>query len=175
VVAVSQANKNGRWILSAITIDINNCQDVLPVDDEQLRKTVEYVLRSQEVTGRAIVSLAIVDDETIKRLKEEYFQISQVSDVVSFDLRDDGSISGSAEDGPAELDCEVVVNAQRALAVARQYATSPDGELNLYVVHGLLHQLGFDDKEPQQGRAMHEKENQLLEGLGFGSVFGSVR
>jgi probable rRNA maturation factor len=148
---------------------------VLLVNDEQLRKTVEYVLRDQDVTGRAIVSLAIVDDETIKRLKEEYFQISQVSDVISFDLRDDEAISNLAEDEPAELDCEVVVNAQRALAVARQYGTSPEGELNLYVVHGLLHQLGFDDKEPQQGRTMHEKENQLLEGLGFGSVFGSVR
>ena len=44
-------------------------------------------------------------------------------------------------------------------------------ELLLYVVHGTLHLLGFDDQRPEDARAMHKKEDQLLSELGHGFVY----
>ena len=130
-------------------------------DRRGLTEIVEYVLKSEQVTG-GTVSVAIVGDEDICRLKEKYFGSAVVTDVISFDLRDDS-------DG--QPDCEVVVNAQRAERLAEQNGTGRFGELSLYVVHGLLHQLGYDDKTQQDAQRMHLREDELLNELGFGNVF----
>ena len=129
-------------------------------DRTRLTEFVEYVLKSEQA-ATGTVSLAIVGDEDICRLKEKYFGTAVVTDVISFDLRDNA-------DGPP--DCEVVVNAQRAELVARQNGTDRFAELSLYVIHGLLHQLGYDDKTQQDSQRMHLREDELLSELGFGKV-----
>ena len=175
--------------MNQLKVTITNEQDAMDVDADQLRRTVTRVFES--VKGPAAwVNLAVLDDQAIRTLKEEFFGQSIVTDVISFDLRDDqddlpgdpselcaGDRNGGDDqnDMPeqASPDFEIVVNAQRALAVAGD-ATRAAGELNLYVVHGLLHQLGYDDQEPTQAQAMHEMEDQLLDGLGFGRVFSEA-
>jgi probable rRNA maturation factor len=152
--------------LSKINIDISDHQKFLSIDRPQLCKTVKHVLRHLAVKDAA-VSLAVVDNQTIRRLHAGFLDNPEVTDVLSFDLHDDHHNS-SAE---LNLDCEVIVNAQRALEVAQDRRSVPLAELNLYVVHGLLHQLGFDDQLPEQAEKMHQKEDQLLAELGFGKVY----
>ena len=188
--------------MNEIEIGISDNQDTLEIDRAKLRRTVEYVLGQickNESTGNAgvspapyhvnksvgenestdgnessagnapaSVSLAIVDDGKISKLKEQYFGIAEVTDVISFDLRD--NIKGE----PEFPDCEIVVNAQCAVREASRRDGDPQAELNLYVVHGLLHQLGYDDQTEQQAEIMHKKEDQLLEELGFGTVYGGT-
>lgn len=144
-------------------------RDNFKIDHADLKRTIEHVLHNQQITSGSI-SLAIVDDQAIMQLKEKYFGISATTDVVSFDLSDRFN-----QPPRPELDCEVVVNAQKALEVAEQRQTDLRAELNLYVVHGLLHQLGYDDHTEQQAQAMHQREDQLLSELGFGKVFNSAR
>lgn len=134
-------------------------------DRPRLTEIVEYVLKSERAPG-GTVSLAIIGDEAICRLKKKYFGTAAVTDVISFDLRD-------KSDEP--LDCEVVVNAQRARQVAQQSGIDWLAELSLYVVHGLLHQLGYNDKTQQDSQRMHLREDKLLSELGFGKVFGESR
>ena len=178
--------------LSEIEISISDNQDILEIDQTKLRRTVEYVLgqiRGNESVGEsesargnestdgnessagsatAAVSLAIVDDGKISKLKEQYFGAAEVTDVISFDLRD------NTKGGREFPDCEIVVNAQCAAREASRRNVDPQAELNLYVVHGLLHQLGYDDQTEQQAKIMHKKEDQLLEELGFGTVYGGT-
>ena len=172
--------------LSEIEIGISDNQDTLEIDQAKLRRTVEYVLGQicgngsvggNESTGGnessagnapTAVSLAIVDDGKISKLKEQYFGAAEVTDVISFDLRD--NIKGERE----FPDCEIVVNAQCAAREASRRSGDPQAELNLYVVHGLLHQLGYDDQTDRQAEIMHKKEDQLLEELGFGTVYGGT-
>ncbi len=111
------------------------------------------------------VSIALVDDEAISRLKNEYFGRPEATDVISFDLRD--------SDNDA-LDCEIVINTQKALREAEARHSEPGGEINLYLVHGLLHQLGYDDRSELDAVRMHQKEDQLLVELGFGTIFGGT-
>ena len=148
--------------MSEIKIEISNNQNTLEIDLQQLQQTVKHVLNNMNVTD-ALVSIAVVDDDAIKGLKEKYFVEPVVTDVISFDL---------SENDCDKLDCEVVVNAQLAQSVAGDRDNDPLAELNLYVVHGLLHQLGYDDQQEDQAKIMHEREDQLLEELGFGNVFG---
>ncbi|MBN1846561.1 MAG: rRNA maturation RNase YbeY [Sedimentisphaerales bacterium] len=151
-------------------VNIANQQRILTLDRRRLRRTVQHVLRTVLTTGettRARVSLALVDDECIRQLQERFLHTAQVTDVLSFDLRD--SVAAQAD---GSLDCEVVVNAQQASRQAARRGGDAQAELHLYVVHGLLHQLGYDDREPSRARRMHAEEDRILEALGFGPVFG---
>jgi probable rRNA maturation factor len=131
----------------------------------QLRKTIKHVLRhfGAEQAG---ISLAIVDHDTIRELKKHYFGRNVSTDVISFDLND----PVSTHDHPP-IDCEIIVNAQQAAELARKIDIDPQAELNLYLVHGLLHQFGFDDQKKTEFKKMHHVEDRLLEELGFGKIF----
>jgi probable rRNA maturation factor len=156
--------------LKRFQIEVSDQQKVLKVDSRQLRRTVRFVLRQQYVDA-ATVSVVLVDNAAIRRLKARYFGRRVVTDVISFDLRGEPYSSGEV----LAVDCEIVVNAQRAVTVAARSARDPRAELNLYVVHGLLHQLGYDDISVRKARAMHEREDQFLRQLGFGSVYHEKR
>jgi probable rRNA maturation factor len=156
--------------LKRFHIEVSDQQKALKVDPRQLCRTVRFVLRQQDVAA-ATVSIVLVDNVAIRRLKARYFGRRVVTDVISFDLRDESESSGGAQ----TVDCEIVVNAQRALAVATRSGRDPRAELHLYVVHGLLHQSGYDDISARKAKAMHEREDQLLNALGFGSVFHEKR
>lgn len=143
-------------------IAITSEQQVLIPDEASIRATVQAVLHNAGVT-QAVVSVALVDNEAIRQLKAAYFNRDEVTDVISFDLRDDDASINI-------VDCEVVVNAQRAWDVTGD-ETAAVAELHLYIVHGLLHQLGFDDDTPEHAQVMHAQEDDILRRLNFGNVF----
>jgi len=151
--------------LKNIEIEITQTDHPLEIDTQQLRRTANHVIEQSSCISAA-VSLAVVNNHTIAQMQKEFFNQSDPTDVLSFDLRD------NHRDDTA-LDCEIIINAQRALEVARAQKLDPLAELNLYLVHGLLHQLGCDDQTPQEAQNMHKKEDQILQQLGFGKVFQS--
>jgi probable rRNA maturation factor len=48
---------------------------------------------------------------------------------------------------------------------------SSEAELALYITHGLLHNLGFDDSTQGQAEKMHNIENEILQQLGYGPIY----
>ena len=151
--------------MSRIDVQIADQQHLLRLDVPQLRRTVHHVLTHLAVNS-ATVSIAVVDGQAISQLKMKYFDVIAATDVLSFDLADQSPDPGCTKNA---LDCEIVINAQRALKIAGSDEAA--AELNLYLVHGLLHQLGYDDQTAHQAQAMHNKEDELLEELGFGCVY----
>ena len=86
----------------------------------------------------AEVSLAIVDDRTIQQLNRQYLDHDEPTDVLSFLLeREVGRLEG-----------EIVVSRDTAASSAPAYGWTPADELLLYVIHGALHLVGFDDTTP---------------------------
>lgn len=153
-------------VLRPMELDICNNQNELDVDLSMIRRTVEYVVDYFKVAN-ATVSLAIVADEEIQELKGRYFGEFYATDVISFNLQD----TEKEKEEQACLDCEVVINAQRAKREADEKGCDPQAELNLYLVHGLLHQLGYDDATQEKSLVMHEKEDELLQKMGLGKVY----
>ncbi len=67
-------------------------------------------------------------------------------------------LSFALEQDADHLDGEVIVSAETALAQAAEYGVEPESELLLYVIHGVLHLVGFDDKESAARDAMRAAE-----------------
>jgi probable rRNA maturation factor len=47
---------------------------------------------------------------------------------------------------------------------------SGEAELALYITHGLLHNLGFDDSTKRQAAKMHRTEDEILQQFGYGHI-----
>jgi len=131
----------------------------------RLREVVRFVLAAGGVNS-ARINVMIVGHDDIRVLKHRYFHRDVTTDVISFDVSDemDDAAASSAE-------YDIVVNAEMAREVAQKRNSSFMAELSLYVVHGLLHQLGYDDGTAGDAKRMHRMEDRLLEELGFGKVY----
>ena len=66
---------------------------------------------------------------------------------------------------------ELVVNGEMAVRQAKQRGHSGEAELALYVTHGLLHNLGFDDSTKKKAQKMHRAEDEILQQFGYGLVY----
>ena len=97
--------------------------------------------------------MTVVGDPTIRRLNARYLRRRTTTDVLAFDLE---------APGPSRLMGEVIVCADTAKRQARRVGVSVALELDLLVVHGLLHLAGWDDHEPREARLMHEREREIL-------------
>ncbi|MGQ3686137.1 MAG: rRNA maturation RNase YbeY [Candidatus Loosdrechtia sp.] len=65
---------------------------------------------------------------------------------------------------------EIVISAEMAAEVAQENGYPVEGEIVLYVIHGLLHLLGYDDKKKSAAKKMHLKEKELLERFGYHNI-----
>ena len=133
-------------------VAVGNRQRRVRVSTPRLRATAEAALRA---LGRADlhVDVTVVDDPAIRRLNARYLRRRTTTDVLAFDLE---------APGPSRLMGEVIVCADTARRQARRVGVSVALELDLLVVHGLLHLAGWDDHEPQEARLMHEREREIL-------------
>src|ERR1700736_5232958 len=121
-------------------------QEGVPVDRALMRRVARAVLEG-EGHEDAEVSLAFVDNATIHRLNQRYLQHDEPTDVLSFPL---------SEANARRLAGELVIGAEVARAQAEGRGHDVQAELALYVIHGLLHLCGHDDKTPAGTAAMRE-------------------
>ncbi len=132
-----------------------------------LRRAALATLRAERVEN-AKVSIAVVDAAGMSRLHQQYLGKKGATDVLSFDLRGD--------DAAACIDGEIVVCADVARQRAAQRSSKlgeAKAELALYVVHGLLHLIGYDDRTPREFKRLHAREDEILIKLGVGPVFSA--
>lgn len=139
-----------------IHIDVANLQRAVPVDRRQFRRAVRLVLRDAGIVD-AIVSLAVVDDATIRQLHGRYLGKDTTTDVLSFVLEKDAGM----------LEGEIIVGAETACRQAPRFGWTAENELLLYVIHGALHLVGYDDRTPRKRALMHRRQSEYLARLGI--------
>lgn len=145
-----------------IVVQVTGNLDKIEFDAVRIEKLVQAVCTRFELR-RATVSIAVVDTAEIRRVNEQYLDHDRTTDVISFDL----------SEGSDDKVFDVVINAEKAVEQACSRGHSSQSEAALYIVHGLLHNLGFDDSSAKQAKAMHAMEDEILEQQGFGAVFGN--
>jgi len=146
-----------------ITVQITNHFEKLPVDVARLKKLV-WAICQQFAVSQARISIGIVDDAEISVLNKKFLHHEGTTDCLSFDLSDEMEPQGRKV-------FDLIVNGQLAAREAARRGHEAQAELALYVTHGLLHDLGFDDATAAQARTMHRREDEILQRLGYGVVY----
>jgi probable rRNA maturation factor len=144
-----------------VLVHFDTQTDTTGIDLNRLENVAKHVCTKYE-SGPVIVEIQIVDDTQISAVHKQFLNDAAITDVISFDLTDDFENQQSFQ---------VVVNVQMARRKAAELGHSSEAELALYITHGLLHNLGFDDIDEKQAKKMHQTEDALLGELGFGAVF----
>lgn len=146
--------------------EISDEQSHLAVSGEVLTQVMRTVLRAENVAA-AEISLALVDDTTIHRVNRDYLDHDEPTDVISFLLdetrpehrADESDLRGAGK----RLDGEIVVSVETAVRVSGQVGWSATAEVVLYVVHGLLHLIGYDDLTDEERPLMRQRERDMLQ------------
>jgi probable rRNA maturation factor len=141
-------------------IAIASPQETVPIDRKALRHVVQTVLEGEGVAD-AEISLAFVDNATIHQLNKRYLNHDEPTDILTFPL---------SEPNSRKLAGELVIGAEVALAQAQSRGHDVQAELALYVIHGLLHLGGFDDKSAEDVAAMRERERYYLARLSLPDI-----
>lgn len=140
-------------------IRITSTRDPEPLDLAAFEQLAAFVLTREEVTESAELSLAIVDAEEMASLNERYRSVAGPTDVLSFGCDDPCPVEG---DEPITLG-DVVIAPAVAEHQAAELGHTVEEELNLLLVHGILHLLGYDHEDDASAQAMHQREQELLD------------
>lgn len=151
-----------------ITKDFGNIDISAPKIKRLIKAVCNRFGRSEPPDAGYQISLAIVDDVHIRKLSRRFLRHNATTDCLSFDLSDQDAPETGASRSRV---LEIIVNGQMAARQAARRGHSAEAELALYVAHGLLHQLGFDDATDEAARKMHEAEDDILQQLGYGPVY----
>lgn len=62
---------------------------------------------------------------------------------------------------------EIIISVEMAKKLAQKHDCAVEGEIALYLVHGLLHLLGYNDEQKSAAKKMHQREGELLSSFGL--------
>jgi len=151
-------------------VQIHNAQPHLQVDETLLRDVVRQTLQQERIAA-AEISLAILDDAAIHELNRDYLHHDFPTDVLSFLLTADECRAESGDspqpaagkdDASKRIEGEVILSAETACRRAAEFGWSPHDEIVLYLVHGLLHLAGYDDRTSDERCRMRSRERAVL-------------
>lgn len=123
------------------------------IDEKSLISVVDRILTDHEI-AQAELSIAIVDDPAIRQFNKQYLNHDYETDVISFVLDYDPTIQF--------LVGQLIVSTDTAARLAAEVGGTMQDELLLYVIHGTLHLVGFDDKSATDAEAMRAEEKKYL-------------
>jgi len=97
------------------------------------------------------VNLIFCSDEALLKMNVDFLQHDYYTDIITFDYSTETYIAG-----------DLFISIDRVLENSSVEKVSFDEELHRVVYHGLLHLLGYNDKNQEQIRTMRSKENYYL-------------
>ena len=132
-----------------IHIDVADDAFSCPKEREWYIRLARWVL-AEENCPSAQISVSFVDNTTIHLLNRRYLNHDYPTDVITFPLSAD------------PLEAEIVIGREYAQQPAQQAGWTIAEEIALYLVHGLLHLLDYDDHADDERERMHARQHELL-------------
>ena len=145
-----------------MVIELTNQQKIKRVNLKQLHRYLKKILVFLSAKGgfssggnisSKKLSILLSDNSLIKKLNKKYFKKASVTDVIAFPLTDDLE--------PDYLG-EVVVSVEEAAHMAKKLGCKWQDELRLYLIHGILHLVGYDDSTKAKRKCMEKKQERIL-------------
>ena len=142
-----------------IKIKIKNSQRRITLNKRKLTFLAKQTLKIKGIK-EAELSILFVGRQRIRTLNKKFRKINRVTDVLAFSMRE-----GKGTRLHPEILGDVVICPEIAQKSARIYKTTKEGEIYLYLVHGILHLLGYDDSSVMRRRAMEKEQARILKRL----------
>lgn len=140
-----------KLLLPKLKIHIENHQRALPIRKRSISKAIKEVLSFLKIDCEEI-SVYFTTEKKIAQLHDQFFNDPTPTDCISFPL--DNKHLG-----------EIFVCPSVAISYANKHNLDPMNETILYVIHGILHLIGYDDLTPSDKKVMRRMEKKCLNHL----------
>ena len=130
-----------------------------PLDFGAFERLAQFALKMEGVPEGTELSIALVDEDEIAALNERYRGKSGPTDVLSFGCDEPCPTPG---DEPITLG-DVVIAPSLAERQAEDLGHSVEHELDVLLVHGVLHLLGYDHEDDDDAAAMEARQAAILD------------
>lgn len=122
-----------------------------------IEKSINVALSFEKIESeKAEISVLIRNDDFLRKYKKKYFGIDETTDVLSFPA---GYIS--PETGLDYLG-DIIISYPQIEINAKNAGKSPSDELQLLLVHGVLHLLGYDHVDEKTQKEMWDKQEKII-------------
>jgi probable rRNA maturation factor len=142
-----------------------SCKKALKITLEMrklIRKAVAAALATECFEFDALVSVTVVDGETIKNINAKHRNLYKETDVLSFPLGVQGIYDTDFSTGRKLLG-DIVINMDKVYAQAEEFGHSFERELSYLTVHSVLHLLGFDhENDVASAKKMRTREEEAM-------------
>lgn len=137
-----------------MNITIKNLQNKLTIQPARIKKLINHILKGERVKESGYINICFVNNSLIKKFNIKFLKTSSSTDVLAFNLNN--------EKKSKILLADIMISTDTAINNARKFKTTSDYELMLYVAHGILHILGYDDHTKTQMKRMRKKEAEYV-------------
>ena len=130
---------------------IYDMEETAAIDDDWLNNTCNTILKDKK-QNTATISIILTNDKKLLELKNQYFKQDLLTDVITFNLEEDGE----------PIDGEIYISLNRVSENSREFKQDVGRELKRVIIHGCLHLLGYDDQTPEGKKIMTRMEDHYL-------------
>ena len=134
----------------------------VPLANDLVAGAAEQTLSLEGASGD--LTLVLTDDAHLRQLNHQYLDINAPTDVLSFPSGEADPETGNTYLG------DVIISVPRAQVQAAAAGHSLEAEVQLLVVHGVLHLLGYDHAEANGKAGMWAAQERALNRLGLSSI-----
>ena len=135
-----------------IDIKVFNNFDKIAINDLSVEKLAKKILSEKSLNDKAVISIIFCDNETLNNFKIKYFDEDVFTDIVTFKI----------EDKPF-LEAELYISTEMAIENAKEFKVSLDNEIIRLISHGILHLIGYDDRNNSSSKKMFSVQEEIVE------------
>ncbi len=143
-------------------IHIRSTPGTPPVAHGLVQRAARTALSHEAAQGD--LSIVLTDDAQLHEMNRDYLGIDAPTDVLSFPSAETDPQSGQAYLG------DILISVPRAAEQAHAAGHPMEAEVQLLVVHGVLHLLGYDHARPREKSRMWSTQAAILESIGLGDM-----
>jgi probable rRNA maturation factor len=141
-----------------------NIESEFSMPNDLLERAAQAVLQHESQSLDVDLSIVLTDNAHLHELNLNYLGVDAPTDVLSFPASETDPETGARYLG------DILISVPRAQAQAEAAGHSLEAEVQLLVVHGALHLLGYDHAEPEEKARMWKAQAEILEKLGIGPI-----
>jgi probable rRNA maturation factor len=141
-----------------------NIESEVPFSNELLERAAKTALEHESKSLHSDLSVILTDDARLHELNLNYLGVDAPTDVLSFPASETDPETGAPYIG------DILISIPRAQSQADAAGHSLESEVQLLVVHGVLHLMGHDHAEVEEKARMWKAQAEILERLGLGQI-----
>jgi len=141
-----------------------NIESKTKFPNELLERAARAALENQSASLDSDLTIVLTDDAKIQELNRDYLGIDAQTDVLSFPASETDPQTGAPYIG------DILISLPYAARSAEKAGHPLEAEVQLLVVHGILHLLGHDHAKVREKAKMWKAQAEILESLGLGNI-----